>query len=1037
MYAELHARSAFSFLAGASTPEDLIEACAERGVAALAMLDRDNISGAVRFHKAATEKGIKAHVGAEVTLVGGAGTVLPLIAETRDGYRNLCRLISEMKLRAEKGKAAATFEDLAQFSRGLVCLTDNCPLLEDLLKVFGPHHLYVEIQRHFDRQEEERNQELIAKAAKLKLPILATNGVTYARPRNRELYDVMTCIRHKLKISDAGRLLSRNAERFVKNESELETLFADLPEALANTRELSARLSYTMDDLGYEFPTYPVPAGETLNSYLRQLAHAGAICRYGYLNGRVSSQIEHELGIIEKLGLAGYFLVVWEMVEFCRESGFLVQGRGSAANSAVCYSLGITAIDPIAMELLFERFLSEERGEWPDIDLDLPSGDHREQVIQHVYDRYGRRGAAMTANHITYRSRSAIREIGKVLGFDEHSIDQLSKLIPQFEGEWQDDSIEKRFTESGLSLNDPRTAKLFELYVAIQNLPRHLGQHSGGMVICQGALDSIVPIEPATMPGRTVVQWDKEDIADMGIVKVDLLGLGMMAVIKDTIELVREHYGDEVDLAHLPSDDADVYGALQLGDTVGWFQVESRAQMSCLPRTRPAHFYDLVVQVAIIRPGPIVGQMASPYIRRRQGKESPEPLHPSLAPVLERTLGVPLFQEQLMRMAMTVSDFSAGEAEELRRAFGSKRSKAAMAKVEERLRSGMAAKGIEGEVQERIVRSITSFAMYGFPESHAASFALLAYASGYFKVHYLAAFTAAMLNNQPLGFYGPETLVKDAQRHGLRFLPVDIRISGWESSLERDEEVSRGDPCVRLGLNYVKALRQTTADAIVAERGKRPFGTMQDLVSRVPAINRRELRNLSALGAFNHLGNNLNLTGHHRVTRRDALWDAELMSRPLEPLFSGEGEKSLQSPLEPMTEIERVMTDIRLTGMSIGKHPIRFLRVMLDHRGVVPVADLWKEKDGGLVEIAGLIICRQRPQTASGIVFLSVEDETGIVNVVVMSDLFERERAKIVNSPAAYITGILQNLESTVSVRALRIEPLEMIRPKIKSHDFH
>ena len=647
-----------------------MDACAERGIAALAMLDRDNISGAVRFHKAATEKGIKAHVGAEITLENG--DILPLIAETREGYRNLCRLISEMKLRAEKGKAAASLEDLSQFARGLVCLSRDSHLLDRLSGIFGRDNLYVELQRHLDRQEEDKNQELLAEATRLKLPIVATNGVVCARPQNRELYDVMTCIRHKVKIRDAGRLLSRNAERFIKDERQLGLLFAELPEAIANACDLSARLNYTMADLGYEFPTYPVPYGETLHSYLRKLTHSGAIRRYGNLDGKVGSQIEYELKIIGKLGLAGYFLVVWELVEFCRASGFLVQGRGSAANSAVCYSLGITAVDPIAMKLLFERFLSEERGEWPDIDLDLPSGDHREQVIQHVYDRYGRRGAAMTANHITYRSRLAIREIGKVLGFDEKPIDQLSKLIPRFEGEWKEESVEHRFKESGLTLDDPLTAKLFDLYGQIQNLPRHLGQHSGGMVICQGSLDSIVPIEPATMAGRTVIQWDKDDIADMGIVKVDLLGLGMMAVIKDTIELVREHYGDTVDLAHLPPDDPAVYEALQLGDTVGWFQVESRAQMSCLPRTRPAHFYDLVVQVAIIRPGPIVGQMASPYIRRRQGKERPEPLHPSLEPVLERTLGVPLFQEQLMRIAMTVADFSGGEAEELRRAFGAR-----------------------------------------------------------------------------------------------------------------------------------------------------------------------------------------------------------------------------------------------------------------------------------------------------------------------------------------------------------------------------
>ena len=998
------------------------------------MLDRDNISGAVRFHKAATEKGIKAHVGAEITLENGA--ILPLIAETREGYRNLCRLISEMKLRAEKGKAAASLEELSQFARGLVCLSRDSHLLDRLSGIFGRDNLYVELQRHLDRQEEDKNQELLAEATRLKLPIVATNGVVCARPQNRELYDVMTCIRHKVKIRDAGRLLSRNAERFIKDERQLGLLFAELPEAIANACDLSARLNYTMADLGYEFPTYPVPYGETLHSYLRKLTHSGAIRRYGNLDGKVGSQIEYELKIIGKLGLAGYFLVVWELVEFCRASGFLVQGRGSAANSAVCYSLGITAVDPIAMKLLFERFLSEERGEWPDIDLDLPSGDHREQVIQHVYDRYGRRGAAMTANHITYRSRLAIREIGKVLGFDEKPIDQLSKLIPRFEGEWKEESVEHRFKESGLTLDDPLTAKLFDLYGQIQNLPRHLGQHSGGMVICQGSLDSIVPIEPATMAGRTVIQWDKDDIADMGIVKVDLLGLGMMAVIKDTIELVREHYGDTVNLAHLPPDDPAVYEALQLGDTVGWFQVESRAQMSCLPRTRPAHFYDLVVQVAIIRPGPIVGQMASPYIRRRQGKELPEPLHPSLAPVLERTLGVPLFQEQLMRIAMTVADFSGGEAEELRRAFGAKRSMAAMAKVEHRLRQGMTSKGIVGEVQERIVRAITSFAMYGFPESHAASFALLAYASGYLKTRYLAAFTAAMLNNQPMGFYGPETLVKDAQRHGLNFLPVDIRISRWESIPERphssgSEQSGDQKLCVRLGFNYVKGMRQTTAESIIEERGRRPFGSMQDLVNRVPAINRRELRHMSALGALNHLGSK------DRKTRRDALWDAELMKRPLEPLFNREEESEKQSPLKSMTEIERVMADIRITGMSIGKHPMRFVRSMLDQRGVVPVADLWRHKDGALIEIAGLIICRQRPSTASGIVFLSIEDETGIVNVVVMADLFEKERAQIVNSPAACITGILQNLESTVSLRAMHVAPLGMIQPRIKSHDFH
>lgn len=1041
MFIELHARSAFSFLAGASLPEEIIEACAEREIPALAMLDRDNISSAPRFHKAAAGKGIRAHIGAEITL--SHGSALPLIAETREGYRNLCRLISHIKLGAPKGEAAASRNDLAEYAAGLICLTgdEHGPVaqalqsqgidaahdrLDELLGIYGRGNVFVELQRHHDRVEEDRNQALISLATSLKLPLIASNGVSYARPDARELLDVLTCIRSKVKINEAGRLLSRNAERFIKDANQMSFLFGDLPAAIANTRELSSRIEYTMADLGYEFPTCRVPHGETLDSYLRKLTEAGASWRYGSFSGRVRQQIEHELGMIERLGLAGYFLVVWELVEFCRQEGFLVQGRGSAANSAVCYSLGITAVDPIGMELLFERFLSEERGEWPDIDLDLPSGDHRESVIQHVYEKYGRRGAAMTANVITYRSRMAIREIGKVLGFAEEKLDLLSKLVPHFEWDISTEVLENRIDEVGL-LQDPLTTKFLDLYRRIQDLPRHLGQHSGGMVICQGALDAVVPLELATMPGRSIVQWDKEDIADMGIVKVDLLGLGMMAALEDTIILVRETYGEEVDLAHLPHDDPKVYEALQQGDTVGWFQVESRAQMSCLPRTRPMHFYDLVVQVAIIRPGPIVGQMASPYIRRRQGKETPDPLHPSLEPVLARTLGVPLFQEQLMRMAMTVANFSAGEAEELRRACGAKRSRAAMQGVEENLRRGMNENGITGDVQDRIVKSITSFAMYGFPESHAASFALLAYASGYLKIHYLAAFTAAILNNQPMGFYAPMTLVKDAQRHGLHFLPVDIQQSQWACTLERD---GKGEVCVRLGFNYIRSFRRETAEAVIAARNQAPFTSMHDLCERVPELNKKELRNLSGAGALHHI------SSHRAITRRDALWDAELVSRPAGPLLGQIEEPHGPSPLEQMTEMDRVVTDLKLTGVTIGKHPITFLRDRLARWGVTPVAALGRLHNNALVQVAGVVICRQRPGTGKGIVFLSLEDETGIANVIVMPDLFEKARATIVNFPALYIIGLLQNLESSVSVKALKVVPLEIAKASIKSHDF-
>jgi error-prone DNA polymerase len=499
---------------------------------------------------------------------------------------------------------------------------------------------------------------------------------------------------------------------------------------------------------------------------------------------RARHQIEKELNLIEKLNLAGYFLIVWDLVRYCREQNILAQGRGSAANSAVCYSLGITAVDAVGMELLFERFLSEERGEWPDIDLDLPSGDEREKVIQYVYQRYGARGAAMTANVITYRNRMAAREMGKALGFDEDTLKKISAAVATWEFRDENDALDRRFRDAGLDLNHPRLRKYYELCIAVQDMPRHLGQHSGGMVICQGQLDSIVPLEPASMPGRVVVQWDKEDCADMGIVKVDLLGLGMMAVLKDSIELIHDHYHEEVDLAHLPQDDSEVYSSLQQADTVGLFQVESRAQMASLPRLLPKRFYDIVVQVAIIRPGPIVGQMVNPFILRRQGREAVTYPHPSLEPVLKRTLGVPLFQEQLLRIAMIAANFTGGEAEDLRRAMGFKRSQARMREIEARLRAGMTQNGISPKAQEEIILSITSFALYGFPESHAASFALLAYASAYLKCHYLAAFTAALLNNQPMGFYSPATIVKDAQRHGLKLLPVDVTKSEWNCTLE-------------------------------------------------------------------------------------------------------------------------------------------------------------------------------------------------------------------------------------------------------------
>jgi error-prone DNA polymerase len=1027
-YVELHARSAFSFLEGSSVPEELVARAAALDQPALAILDRDNISGAARFHMSAKKAGLHAHIGAEITCTDGHR--YPLLAESRTGYQNLCRLITRMKMRAPKGEGAAAPEEFAEFSQGLVCLANRPD--KRFLDLFGAKTVFIELQRHYNRTEEALNQALIDFARQHRLPLVATNGVSHATPDSREALDVLTCVRHKTTIHEAGRLLSINSERHLKTAREMSRLFTDLPEAIANTRELSDRLQFTLADLGYQFPRYPVPPGETMNSFLRKCVEEGALNRYhsksADLRRRARRQIDKELAMIEKLDLAGYFLIVWDIVEFCRRQTILVQGRGSAANSAVCYSLGITAVDAVEMELLFERFLSEERGEWPDIDLDLPSGDQRERAIQYVYERYGKLGAAMTANVITYRGRSAVRDIGKVLGFPETDLARISALVPSWG--WTDpkDTAERQFREAGFTPNKhPLIGKFLDLYMTIQDLPRHLGQHSGGMVICQGQLDSVVPLEPATMPGRVVIQWDKEDCADMGIVKVDLLGLGMMAVLEESIQLIRTAYREKVDLAHLPQDDKMVYQALQNADTIGLFQVESRAQMSCLPRLRPERFYDIEVQVAIIRPGPIVGQMLNPFLRRRQGREQAECLHPSLEPVLRRTLGVPLFQEQLLRMAMIVAGFTGGEAEELRRAMGFKRSEARMRDIETRLRSGMTKNGIVGKQQDAIVQSITAFALYGFPESHAASFALIAYASAYLKCRYLAAFTAAILNNQPMGFYAPATLVKDAQRHGLHFNPIDVTRSDWPCTIEEEN----GERRVRLGLNYVKGLREVAARSILAARAEAPFESIQDLVNRAPELRKDELRKLSEIGA-------LNFITASPTHRRAALWDSELALRPTGPLFtSHQPPATSHSPLAPMNPSERLNADFRQTHLTIGKHPMAFHREKMDALGVTPAAQLKHVRNGRLVRLAGCIICRQRPGTAKGLLFLSIEDETGVSNAVVMPDVFDRERKTILNNSYIVVDGEMQNVDNVYTVRAAHFEPLHLAEEAVPSHDFH
>ena len=1048
MYIELHARSAFSFLEGASSPEELACACAALGMHSMALLDRDGLYGAPQFYLAANKLGVRAHIGAEVTCVDGWR--YPLLVTSSGGYKNLCRLITRMKLRAAKGEGAIEAHELENRSSGLICLTGGGegPLayalrsggketaraaLERLCAIFGREHIYVELQRHFSIEQERRNQVAVELARDMRLPLLATNGVSHATPAQREIMDVFTCLRHHRVLATAGRLLSSNGERYLKSPSQVAALFADLPEAIANTTELASRLQFTLKDLGYKFPIYPTPNGESQMEYLRRRTQEGMVHRYGTQNDRAHLQIQRELSVIEKLNLPGYFLIVWDIIRFCREQNILVQGRGSAANSAVCYSLGITAVDPVGMSLLFERFLSEERGEWPDIDLDLPSGDQRERAIQYVYERYGKLGAAMTANVITYRGKSAAREIGRVLSFDPETLNRLASLVSAWEYTDSNDTLTRQFKDAGLDLSNHRIHKFFELCQGVQNLPRHLGQHSGGMVVCQGQLDSVVPLEPATMPGRVVVQWDKEDCADMGIVKIDLLGLGMMAVLEDSIQLIRAHHKEEIDLGHLPQDDPAVYSALQRADTIGLFQVESRAQMSCLPRLRPKCFYDIVVQVAIIRPGPIVGKMVHPYLNRRLGREPAESLHPSLESTLARTLGVPLFQEQLLRIAMIAAGFSGGEAEELRRAFGFKRSEARMKDIEIKLRRGMESKGITGETQNKIVQAITSFALYGFPESHAASFALIAYASAFLKCHYLAAFTTAMLNNQPMGFYQPATLIKDAQRHGLKFKPIDITCSQWECTIGGSFEHFP----VRIGLRYVKGLRKETTSQILAQRSLQPFASIEDLKQRVPQLQKDELRVLASIGALNFISTKT------RIHRRSALWQVERAGRPAGKLFEAHlitensESTSLLSPLDPMNDEERLVADFHGTGLTTGRHPMAHHREQLNRQKVVPASRLAALRDGVLVRVAGAVIVRQRPGTAKGFVFLSLEDETGIANIIITPQLFEKDHTMVVHNSFLIIEGTLQNQDGVISVKAGVIKPLHLSRAAAPAHDFH
>jgi error-prone DNA polymerase len=1029
-YIELHARSAFSFLRGASLPEHLAETAARQGLSAMAVCDRNGVYGAPRFYTKARENGLRPLIGSELTMEDG--TVLPLLVMNRTGYRNLCRMITRAQLRAPKGESRMRWSELKEFHEGLIALTGDMegPLhqpvyqqdrekadeaLDRIVRAFGCNQVFVELQRHRVPGEERTNEGLVELAAHHRLPVVATNGVIYAEAWGREVLDVFTCIRNHTHLDAAGTLLAVNAQCHIKTPAQMQALFADLPEALLNTEQLAERLAFTLEDLGYTFPTFPVPAGETMDGQLRKQTYAGARERYGSFSQPVREQLEKELGLIERLGFSGYFLIVADIVNYARREDILIQGRGSAANSAVCYALGITAVDPVGGKLLFERFLSEGRKAWPDIDLDLPSGERREQVIQEVFRRYGKHGAAMTANVITYRGRSAMREIGKALNFSEDILKRFSDLFAS--GDFTHTlELEEQVVQAGIPRSHDRFRPLIQLYHRMYGLPRHLGQHSGGMVICQDRLDEIVPLENASMPGRVVVQWDKDDCEDLGIIKVDLLGLGMMAVLQETVKLTKQR-GREVDLARIPKDDAATFELMQKADTIGTFQVESRAQMATLPRMNPENFYDVAIEVAIIRPGPISGGLTHPYLKRRQGKEAVTYMHLDLKPILERTLGVPLFQEQMLRIAMVMADFDGSEAEELRRAISFHRSQERMKKVVVKLRRNMTRKQVAPEIQEQIVTALASFALYGFPESHAISFALLAYASCWLKVHHAPEFYCALLNNQPMGFYSPATLMKDAKRRGVKFRPVCVVRSGLSCQIEEDDSV-------RLGLNYVRGLHRNKAADLVAQREQRSFSSLGDLFIRV-SLNKAERRILANIGA-------LNLLGEHR---RNALWNVETLFDEND-LFSREGTKNHDSPLASMNPLERLQADYDGTSVTTGPHPMSFMRSEIPH--VTRAADLIQGTHGQKVSIAGVVICRQRPGTAKGHVFVSLEDETGIANAIVRSELFEKLRLTITHEPFLEIRGQLQHLEGVVSVLAREVRGLNAPATlEGQSYDFH
>jgi error-prone DNA polymerase len=1020
-YAELRCKTNFSFLCGASHPAELVQRAAELGYAALAITDLNSLAGVVRAHTAAKESGFKLLIGAEITPADAPAVLL--YAADLHAYGRLSRLITRGRRAAEKGECQLSFADVAEHAAGLFAAVippdaEELERLEQYRDVFT-ERCYLAAALHLGPNDATELERLAELARRLRLPLVATNDVHYHDPARRPLHDIVTAIRHGITVARLGARRFANAERHLKTPAQMARLFAARPEALAHGLDIALRCTFTLDELRYHYPEELCPPGQTPAQHLARLTWEGAHARYpAGLPAKVSQLLEHELALIAELRYESYFLTVWDIVEFARARGILCQGRGSAANSAVCYCLGITSVDPDRSDVLFERFISRERNEPPDIDVDFEH-ERREEVMQYVYRKYGRDRAALTAEVITYRPRSAVRDVGKALGL---SLDRLDRLATALDHAHDTTVLAPRLREAGLDPDAPKTRQLLNLAGSILGFPRHLSQHVGGFVITHGPLSELVPIENAAMPERTVIQWDKNDLDDLGILKVDCLALGMLTCIRKSFTLIERHYGVTLSLATVPAEDPAVYDMICKADTVGVFQIESRAQMSMLPRLQPRCFYDLVIEVAIVRPGPIQGDMVHPYLRRRAGEEVVSYPDPAVAQVLHKTLGVPLFQEQVMRLAVVAAGFTPGEADQLRRAMAAWRRPGLIETFRQKLRAGMLARGLPVEFAERLFEQIRGFGEYGFPESHAASFALLAYVSAWLKCHYPAAFAAALLNSQPMGFYAPAQIVGDLREHGISARPVDVSLSDWDCTLEPMEDRW----ALRLGFRLIKGFAHAAALALQEARAAAPLRSIRD-VARRSGLGRPLLARLAAADAFGSLG----------LDRRTALWQV-LLAGDEPPLFADLDDD--EPPTLPQLGLqEQVFADYEATGLSLKAHPMSLLRPALATASILPASELASTPDKTTVRVAGLVVMRQQPATAKGTVFVTLEDETGSANLVVWKRVWARHRTAASGAVALLVEGQVQRGPGgVVHVIAARLEDLSRFLHDLstKTRDF-